>query len=78
MQHIFKQLELENATNLHAYTRYDDNDFLPLRVNKSLHSMEISPHSILIFESKPIILFFNQHNDNVYIYSQLFFLPNLK
>lgn len=70
MQHVFDKLKLGNASNLHPYTRYDDNNFLPLRVNKSLHSMDISPHSILTFENKPIILFFNQQNEQEKIFRQ--------
>lgn len=70
MQHIFNKLELENATNLYSYTRYCDNVLLPLRINKSLHAMNISPHSILIFENKPIILFFNQEDDTENIFKQ--------
>lgn len=32
-------------------------------MNKSLHAMEISPHSLYILNNSPLILFFNQPND---------------
>lgn len=49
-----------NVSNLHLYTKNIDIQELPLRVNKSLHAMKISPHSIFIFNGKPLVLFFQK------------------
>lgn len=60
MQNIFDKLSLENTQNIYFYKKNINIEILPLRVNKSLHEMKISPHSIFIIDSKPIILFFSQ------------------
>ena len=58
MQNIFDILSFENTKNIYYYEKNINIEILPLRINKSLHEMKISPHSIFIIDSKPIILFF--------------------
>lgn len=70
MQHIFDELKLQNTTNLHKYIKNVDINFLPLRVNKSLHGMEYSPHSIFIINNKPIILLFDKHVETEKVFQQ--------
>lgn len=70
MQKIFDELQLSNTTNLHKYHKDIDIAILPLRINKSLHAMQVSPHSIFILDNKPIILFFKQQSNSEKIFKQ--------
>lgn len=70
MQKIFDNLQLSNTTNLHKYHKNIDIDLLPLRINKSLHGMKDSPHSIFITNSKPLILFFDKNVETEKVFQQ--------
>lgn len=70
MQNIFDELQLSNTKNLHKYHKGIDINALPLRVNKSLHAMEISPDSVFVLNDKPIILFFKKQDNVEKIFKQ--------
>lgn len=60
MKYIFDRLGFNEESSLYAYTRYQDIDLLPLRINRSLHEMEDSPYAICVIENKPLVLFFDK------------------
>jgi hypothetical protein len=70
VDHIVNGLGLSNVPGLHKYFYHQDIDSLPLRVNKSLHAMDIHPHSIYIIDNKPIILFFEANADYKKVFKQ--------
>jgi len=68
MYNIIEQLGFSKSKNIYNYTKNIDLDSLPLRINKSLHAMTISPQYIFILNNKPIILFFSEqiHSETVF------------
>ena len=70
MHNIIEQLGFSKSKNIYKYTKNIDLDSLPLRINKSLHAMVVSPQHIFILESKPIILFFPKQVNSEIIFKQ--------
>ncbi|MDY0181332.1 N-6 DNA methylase [Aliarcobacter skirrowii] len=70
MENVFNKYDFLEKENIYFYIKNINIEQLPLRMNRSLHEMEISPYAILISVGKPLILFFENHKNKELIFKQ--------
>ncbi len=70
MENIFSKNNFLEKESVYFYEKNIDMEYLPLRVNKSLHEMTISPYAILISKNKPLVLFFESSENKELIFKQ--------
>ena len=70
MKNVFDKYDFLEKENIYFYIKNINIEQLPLRMNRSLHEMEISPYAILISVGKPLILFFENNINKELIFKQ--------
>lgn len=70
MENVFDKYDFLEKENIYFYVKNINIEQLPLRINRSLHEMEISPYAILISVGKPLVLFFENNANKELIFKQ--------